>query len=574
MEKIAVYTCICGDYDNIIEQTITHKNADFYCFTDDKNKKSNLWNIIDIKKYTNLYDCTLINRFFKWNPHIFFSQYKYSLYIDGNLEIISPLFWKRISDLIERNCKIAIAKHPFRKSIYEEGRICIKYRKDNPEKIKHYLKYIQNCNHFKNDNLLYQNGLVFREHNNNKIIEFDTKIYELLSKFTKRDQLILPYVRQNLKITIEDFNYGKKYPLFENPFFGILKVDHEIEDNNIFKNELLFSILTSKKFKAINSVVKTKNKLFFIPNKLRLIHKDVLKNLFFAAQSIVRKKNIIFLYNHNFSNTASTILRVFQLVDILRSNLPNYNIFATPIAKNLKNSLIVVTKSALSKFTEFDISDLKRNNNILIYDPIDSKIGKDKIAYSDIILASSHAQFNFFKNIYINKNIYYFTHNVDKRIKKIIHSDRQALFAYFGELENTMISERIKKHVDFINIDTKNKNKKFISYLKNYNIHYAIRRDNGDFKPFTKGFVAARSCSNIIIQKSTYDVINYLPEDYPFLVNTTKEQEILDKIIFAKQEFMTTTWNYALDCMKYIENITSDKYIANEFKNILHQIKY
>ena len=50
MGKICVYTCITGDYDNLIEIKNKEKNIDYYCFTNNKSIKSNTWNVIYIKE--------------------------------------------------------------------------------------------------------------------------------------------------------------------------------------------------------------------------------------------------------------------------------------------------------------------------------------------------------------------------------------------------------------------------------------------------------------------------------------------------------------------------------------------
>ena len=47
--KICVYTCITGDYDNLHEIEHPEKNIDYYCFTNNKNLKSKTWQIIQIK---------------------------------------------------------------------------------------------------------------------------------------------------------------------------------------------------------------------------------------------------------------------------------------------------------------------------------------------------------------------------------------------------------------------------------------------------------------------------------------------------------------------------------------------
>ena len=45
MNKIAVYTCITGNYDNLLEISEKSDKIDYICFTDNKNLKSASWKI-------------------------------------------------------------------------------------------------------------------------------------------------------------------------------------------------------------------------------------------------------------------------------------------------------------------------------------------------------------------------------------------------------------------------------------------------------------------------------------------------------------------------------------------------
>ena len=51
--KICVYTCITGDYDNPKEIPKLEKGIDYYCFTNNKKIKSNTWNVIYINDKSN-----------------------------------------------------------------------------------------------------------------------------------------------------------------------------------------------------------------------------------------------------------------------------------------------------------------------------------------------------------------------------------------------------------------------------------------------------------------------------------------------------------------------------------------
>ena len=44
-EKICVYTCMTGNYDSIKEIPKKEAGIDYYCFTNNKNVKSNTWKV-------------------------------------------------------------------------------------------------------------------------------------------------------------------------------------------------------------------------------------------------------------------------------------------------------------------------------------------------------------------------------------------------------------------------------------------------------------------------------------------------------------------------------------------------
>lgn len=80
-----VYTAIFGQYDALQEPFIIEKDVDYLCITDHLFPVPYPWRRILIK--TKNADKIRLNRLFKINPHLFFPQYKYSLYIDGNIII-------------------------------------------------------------------------------------------------------------------------------------------------------------------------------------------------------------------------------------------------------------------------------------------------------------------------------------------------------------------------------------------------------------------------------------------------------------------------------------------------------
>ena len=80
-KRIAVYTCITGDYDNLREIDNVEKGIDYYCFTNNKNIRSNTWNVVYIE------DDSLSNvelaRKIKILGHSIVNSYDILLWMDG-----------------------------------------------------------------------------------------------------------------------------------------------------------------------------------------------------------------------------------------------------------------------------------------------------------------------------------------------------------------------------------------------------------------------------------------------------------------------------------------------------------
>lgn len=134
--RIVVYTCITGNYDKrILEPFVKVSNVDFYLFTDNAETKSENWTIKAIpkdieKKYNNI----LKNRYLKMHPHELFNDYDYSIYIDGNVQVMSDL--TELVYSINKKVGIAMHNHQFRDCICNEIEACKIKKKGNYNEMK------------------------------------------------------------------------------------------------------------------------------------------------------------------------------------------------------------------------------------------------------------------------------------------------------------------------------------------------------------------------------------------------------------------------------------------------------
>lgn len=202
-KKIAIYTCIVGDYDRLKEPFFTQDNVDYYLFTDKKYIESNNWIIKEIpNSLKHMYNNTLINRYIKFHPNEFLKGYDYCIYIDGNVNIFS-----NIEPMIEKvNCKLGIAmhKHSTRDCIYLESKTCQILRKGNIENLEKQVQQYYKEGMPKNYGLL-EATMIISDLNNYNSIDILNKWWdEFYNSRSLRDQIALPYILWRNGYKIDD----------------------------------------------------------------------------------------------------------------------------------------------------------------------------------------------------------------------------------------------------------------------------------------------------------------------------------------------------------------------------------
>lgn len=190
-KNIAVYTCITGDYDDFQETECIADHCDYFLISEKKpdNIKYYKWiNVNDvIPDYVD--DNARRNRFCKINGDILFSNYKYSIYIDGN---VIPR--RDISDYILKLGKSGIAchKHLTQRCLYIEAIRCIKYQRDSELLIK------KQMNKYLKENMPKSYGgfectMLVRENNNVLCRKVMHDWWREVFVYSSRDQLSFTY---------------------------------------------------------------------------------------------------------------------------------------------------------------------------------------------------------------------------------------------------------------------------------------------------------------------------------------------------------------------------------------------
>jgi len=217
MKKV-IYTAIIGGYDELIEPSFIPEGWDFVCFSD-RNLTSKIWNI---KKVLPLYsDNTRTARKYKLLPHRWFPNYDYSLWVDGNIDIVGD-----VNELLHYldDCNYATYDHTqnqldSRNCIYKEAEAILKlgYQngnyKDNPNLIKKQMEKYLKEDYPSNNGLVVQMQ-VLRKHNEIDIAHSMENHWTELKYNSKREQLSFNYIswKDNLKYSfIQGDSRNNKY---------------------------------------------------------------------------------------------------------------------------------------------------------------------------------------------------------------------------------------------------------------------------------------------------------------------------------------------------------------------------
>ncbi|MBR3199001.1 MAG: DUF616 domain-containing protein [Bacilli bacterium] len=211
MNKICVYTCITGNYDNL-KGIKKEKNIDYFCFTNNKNVKSDTWKVIYIED-ENLSNVKLARKI-KILGHECLKKYDLLLWMDA-----AVTFKKSINDFINyymgKDDVFVAFKHGMRNSIKEECYECIKLGKETKENVERLLKYYAE-NDFKDNTGLIE-STVFIRRNFNKVVDETMNLwFDMIKNYSHRDQLSFNYCIQKTGLKVKWIN--KK--VFNNEWFS------------------------------------------------------------------------------------------------------------------------------------------------------------------------------------------------------------------------------------------------------------------------------------------------------------------------------------------------------------------
>ena len=196
--KIAVYTVLFGDADNLIPVNPLHKHeADFFLFTDlDIQLQDRKVVRIKEKDTTN----RRMSRRYKISVQNYLEDYDYWIYIDASIEmLISP---KTAIHKYLKDHDIAALKHPWRDCVYSEMKECLRLGVADWDLSHEQAKYYRRLRYPEHHGLS-ENGVLLRR-NTPEVVKFNEFWQFVYDGYAERDQFSFNFCAWKLMINYKE----------------------------------------------------------------------------------------------------------------------------------------------------------------------------------------------------------------------------------------------------------------------------------------------------------------------------------------------------------------------------------
>ncbi len=229
-KKGVIYSCITGNYDDLIEHTYVNPEVDYVLFADNDTVVSNPRSIWQVKKTVyNQLDVVRNQRWHKLHPHLILPEYQYSLYVDGNIDILNETLFENVSRLRSAGIRMSLPAHAKRDCLYTELDRCVELGKDRESIMRSQVALMKNDGYPKN-NGLFENNIIYRMHHDSEIISIMHDWWQWIRHYSRRDQLSFVYVLWKHRYTV--------LPLPDGPFRNRSGIRLVNGDRHVTREEL------------------------------------------------------------------------------------------------------------------------------------------------------------------------------------------------------------------------------------------------------------------------------------------------------------------------------------------------
>jgi hypothetical protein len=279
---------------------------------------------------------------------------------------------------------------------------------------------------------------------------------------------------------------------------------------------------------------------------------------------------VVFVSAASHARSASTLLRGRQLSAMIEAAFPDYEVGFTEDAGAVQGAVVVLTKGALATQSPEALAGLARRNITAIGCWDDIRPDPEKARVVDAHMTLSHRQTLELNQLYPGTPAFLVTHHVNPEVPRATPPADRLRTGYFGDIDNTVRPASLAGMVELVGIDTRNvdEGSSWLQRLPDYNCHWIVRRARpwDGWKPFLKGFVAARCGAVVVTTADDGDAAHYLGDDYPFYARSLAPEDLEMAMAELAAGFGGLDWQRARDIMTQVAARSTDAQVCTEFR--------
>ena len=222
--KIAIYTCITGNYDQLVSPNDMDNRLDYFCFSDDSKNVVSPWifKSIDLPNLNNKDK----QRYIKIHSHEFFPDYDFTIYIDGKVKIVGNIYEFFLSICHLPNY-LSSFSHAERTCVYSEGAACSYFAHDWVWNIARQMRQFSSSG-FPMNNGLMDTCVLVRKNTPETAVLMEAW-WKAYCDGVKRDQLSISFISWKLAIPLTYLGQNN---------FEYFQVTKHLTDNQSLKRKL------------------------------------------------------------------------------------------------------------------------------------------------------------------------------------------------------------------------------------------------------------------------------------------------------------------------------------------------
>lgn len=197
-DKIAVYSCLSGDYEQVIPLIDEDQSIDKFLIVDNHNAPVPEGYTKIVSNYVNP-ESVRTARFAKTHPHIWFGDYDFVFWIDSNIQFLGDLRnYTQMLKAAKADCGFIL--HPVRGNLVEESAVLSASRiVDHEMATQQITRYLSDPSLLSEP--LFETNFMVSRPSSKTVQKFMGAWWSELNKFTHRDQLSVNYAARaaNLK---------------------------------------------------------------------------------------------------------------------------------------------------------------------------------------------------------------------------------------------------------------------------------------------------------------------------------------------------------------------------------------